>query len=153
MTHTALEYSIKLLAKRDYSKFKLVQKLESRDYNSEEIDLALKILIDKKYLREDVYTEDKAVSLIIRKYGNEYIHQKLLEENLTITNEELTKLRIERDLLEFDVITYLLESRLALEKNKTLQQSLSKISNYLFSRGFNESQVQDKINEKIDFSI
>jgi hypothetical protein len=62
-------------------------------------------------------------------------------------------LRTERDLLEIDVITHLINTRFALEKNQIPEKSLSKICNYLFSRGFNETKILDKINEKMDLLI
>jgi regulatory protein len=147
MNQTAIQYAVKLLSKRDYSQFKLTQKLKSKGYQELEIDTVISILVQKKILKEEVYTEDRAISLIRRNYGNRYIHRKLEEELLTISDEKLDILREEYNRTETDVILDVIEKKTYLLRKESKLKQLNKINMYLISRGFDISEVQSHLNQ------
>ena len=84
--------AIKLLTKRDYSRFKLQQKLSDKGYPSSDIHSTIEILLEKKYLREDYYTEARIKGLLRKNYGPYYIQQKLNEEEITCSFEEIDQI-------------------------------------------------------------
>jgi len=75
-------YAAKLLAKADYSKKKLVHKLLQKKFNESDINIALALLIDKNFLNEKRYAENVTISLMHRYYSPQFIHQKLLVEDI-----------------------------------------------------------------------
>ena len=88
MKNSAYNAAIKLLSKRDYSRFKLSEKLSSKGFSSTEIDEAVTLVIEKKFLQEDNYIAGRLRSLILKNYGHHYLEQKLLSEHLEC-NEQL----------------------------------------------------------------
>ena len=68
-THTAYMDAIKLLAKKDYSEYKLRKKLKEKLHDSESIDEAIQEVTEKKYLREDYYIEARIRGLMRKNYS------------------------------------------------------------------------------------
>ena len=145
MNKTALQYSITLISKRDYSEYKLHTKLSEKRYSENEIKEAILKLKSMKYLRDAVLAEDRAISMLYKNYGNKLIHIKLEQENLFIEEEKIQELRLERDLEIETVIDSLIIKKMNQNKGIDLLKLKFKINNYIMSKGFESSLIEEKI--------
>lgn len=141
MEQTAYQYSIKLLSKKDYSEFKLTQKLLKKNYDQFEVEEAIDILKEKRFLRDDIYSSDRAKSLIHKYYSNEYIIALLEKEHLKIDSHSIDELREEYSLTKDQVIKYLVQ------KKKNESKNIQQIATYLSSKGFSFEDFESFIQE------
>lgn len=151
MNKEAYNYSIFLLSKRDYSSFKLKQKLKSRKYQEEEISEVLQKLIHQNYLREQQYTNMRIKTLLIKGFSNSYIIQKLGQEEIIINNENVELIKSENNINEDENIDYLIQKKL---RNKKIpndyvskQKLKSKVINFLMSKGHSYSKIQNQLEQ------
>lgn len=135
----AYSYLIKILSSRDFSEFKLREKLVERNYPPTEIEEAISEVKSRNFLREDNYIEARVKAFMNKGYSPEYIQQKLYQEHLDITQE-----LIESIFSDHRVTTELQIRRLAAKKigNKTNldYNEQNKILRYLLSKGHELSQ-------------
>lgn len=154
----AYEYSIRLLSKRDYSKFKLKMKLLQREYSEGEIDEAIKELEAKNFLREEEYMRIRVKTLLLNGHANRIIQMKLEQEELYPSDDFINTLREENGLIQSDVITSLIEKKL---RGKTISSDMderiklqNKIMNSLASKGFEYHDIKEKVqsyfNERVN---
>lgn len=87
MSKAAYDYSIRLLSKRDYSRFKLKQKLILRGFEEEEVDHALEEVANKGFLREEEYMRIRVKTLLINGHANKIIQMRLEQEELFPSDE------------------------------------------------------------------
>jgi regulatory protein len=85
----AYKESIKLLARQDYSRAKMRQKLKQRGVLKDEIEQVLQYLVEKRYLREDLYLEARAKGLITKALSPKSIKQKLSHEGMEASTETI----------------------------------------------------------------
>src|SRR5690606_28514099 len=89
-------YSIHLIARQDYSEYKLRQKLLSKPDNSrEEVDEVITALKEKSLINEEAYKR-----LFIRKWmfkgeSEDKIRMRGSQEKLSFTNDEFEAIRLE----------------------------------------------------------
>ena len=112
MSSNPYSYALKLLAKRDYSRAKLRDKLLQREFPPEEIDEALDELIEKKYLREDYYAEARVKGLMHKGLSPTMIKYRLSEEDCQVTLEFIETIYNEYKLSSDDQIQELLAKKL-----------------------------------------
>jgi len=105
-------YAIKLLTKRDYSKFKLKLKLKSRSVSEDVAEEIIDYLVSKKFLNENNYIQARVKSLMLKGYSKEYIVEKLYSEQLQCSSETIDGLFQEYEFSEEIQITHLLEKKL-----------------------------------------
>lgn len=105
-------YAIKLLTKRDYSKYKLKLKIMSRDIHEDVADEIVAILVEKNFLKEENYIESRVKSLMIKGYSKEYILEKLYSERLECSASSIDHLFKEYKFSTELQITHLLEKKL-----------------------------------------
>lgn len=84
-------YLVWLLARRDYSRFQLEQKLKKRDVSAAEISSLLEGLIEQGYFHEQSYKMVRIRSLVRRGFGPRYIQSKLREQKIRPTDEDFTE--------------------------------------------------------------
>jgi SOS response regulatory protein OraA/RecX len=133
-------YCIHLLARQDYSEFKLKQKLKSKKDNlSHEIDEVISKLVDQGLLREENYKR-----LFIRKWmhkgeSEQKIRRRGSQEKLEFTIEEFELVRKELFFDDNDSIEKLIAKKL---RSKTIPQDRlekfklrDKVLRYLISKG------------------
>jgi len=84
--------AIKLLTKKDYSEYKLSQKLLLRGFSPEDINATIDQLKIKNLLREDDYCELKIKGMMQRNYSPEYILASLSREKINISKEQIEKI-------------------------------------------------------------
>lgn len=153
---TAFDYSIRLLSKRDYSKFKLRQKLSQKNYDELEIEDAIKSLEEKKLLREEEYLRIRVKTLLLNGHANRAILRRLESEELYPTDEFIDLIRTEYQLETNDVIASLIEKKM---RSKTVPQDFeskmklqNKLLNFLISKGHDyhdvKNRVEDYFNER-----
>ncbi|MBT4791980.1 MAG: hypothetical protein HON90_10445 [Halobacteriovoraceae bacterium] len=149
----AFNYAIKLLSKRDYSIYKLTQKLITQEITEECAQRVINKLIALKYLREEEFTKARASQLLSRCYANDYIVQKLSEEQLEIDHQQLETLRKELGLDSQGQIKKLIEKRLRYkqipESFEERQKLKYKLFSFLNSKGYKHSNIENQIQEYI----
>lgn len=148
---TCYQYSLDLLARRDYSKHKLSEKLRSREFTEEEIDEAIESLTEKNYLREEEYARMRVQAMLFKGYANSYIKQKCSLEKLQVDDDFIDEIRQERGHSTHSEIKRLIQKKLRgkdipseFEPRMKLQ---NKVTAFLASRGYNYSQIKEALTE------
>ncbi len=135
--------SLKLLVRRDYSTFKMSQKLLEKGFEPSDVDETIEKLHKQKYLNDQNYLEGRVRHYARNKKGPQYILQKCEEEKLPITEQlihqtyedlglsipEMIKEHIHKKLLFNNIQINELDS----EKRFKLY---SKLSRHLLSKGY-----------------
>ena len=109
---TAYIHAVKLLAKKDYSEYKLRTKLRDKGFSAEEIDETINELLEKKYLREDYYAEARIKGLMNKGYSPSYIQSRLKEEFVEVSLDTIYSIFNEYELSEQDQIKKLVRKKL-----------------------------------------
>lgn len=147
----AYNYCIFLLSKRDYSRYKIQQKLKSRKYTEENIEEVIQLLIDQNYLREEAYLRMRIKTLLYKRVSNYYIKQKLSEEKLTTTDEQIDSLRSENHISKEDSLEYLINKKLRGKEMpnefEAKQKLKNKVLRFLISKGHNYQDANQALNE------
>jgi len=150
----AYNYCIFLLSKRDYSKYKMTQKLESRKYSEECIDYVIEKVINQNYLREHAYTRMRIKTLLLKGFSNFYILQKLNEEKITSDEDEINGLRVENHLSLEDSLEYLVNKKL---RNKIIPSEYeekaklkNKVLRFLISKGHSYQNSTEALNNYLN---
>ena len=130
-------YSIRLLAKRDYSRYKLGLKLKEQGHSKNIIEALLDELTELKYLREDSYIEARIKGLMYKGFAPNYIIQKLQQENVTTTFDHIHEIFAEYNYTTHSQLTYLLEKK---ARSKTLEELVDfnfrkKLLRYFLTKG------------------
>lgn len=134
---SAYDAAIKLLCRRDYSTYKLSQKLIEKNYSELEINEAVERLIEKRYLREDFYIEARIKAFIRKNYSARYIQQKLAQEHLDVPLIDINNLFDQLQITERSQIDKLVEKKLQfLDENTSAElKTRNKIQRFLVSKG------------------
>jgi SOS response regulatory protein OraA/RecX len=150
MTQTAYQYSITLLAQRDYSQFKMTSKLKDKGFDEIEISETIDRLIDLNYLRDDEYMRMRVKQLVVKGYANNYIIKKCQNEELYPTEEFIDNLREDQDYQTEEMINRLIEKKLRFkdipESFEQKQKLKSKILNFLKTKGYSYEDSMNRIN-------
>ena len=111
MSTKAYSYIVKLLSSRDYSEYKLREKLKDKKFIDSEIDDALNEIKNRGYLKENVYNEARIRSLMNKNYSPGYILQKLNQEHLDTKLEEIVEIFNENQVSTQDQIELLIKKK------------------------------------------
>ncbi len=151
MKESAYGQAIKLLTKRDYSRFKLSQKLSEKGFTPEEIELAIEELLAKKYLREDYYLEARIKGMIRKNYGKHYIISKLATEQLDCPEELLNEIYQELQITPEQQITTLIAKKMRLLKlSLSNSEKEQKLLTLLHSKGHDLEMCRPLIQEVLN---
>lgn len=150
--------SIKLLTRRDYSSFKLSQKLEEKGFEPDDIELTLEKLRGQKYLNDQTYLEGLVRHYARNKKGPEYIIPKCEAEGLAIT-EELIHETYETLGLEIDeMIKEHIQKKLRFDNTKFKDLSseerfkqYSRLSRHLLSKGYIVKNIERYLPNESDY--
>ena len=147
-------YCIHLLARQDYSEYKLRQKLRSKPQNLPHmIDEALTKLKERGLLREEGYRR-----LFIRKWmmkgeSADKIRKRGAMEKLTFDNEEFTMVEQELGFNEDDSIEKLVAKKLRSKEIPTdyaeKQKLKEKVLRFLISKGHDYSDAKKALSNYI----
>jgi regulatory protein len=130
----AYMYLIKILSARDYSEHKLREKLREKKYPADEIENALNEIKSKGYLREEAYAEARVKAFMHKGYSPDYIRQKLNQEHVAVTNEEIEAIFREYQTSPEEQIDRLVRKKMHHKTEFTYEEE-SKILRYLISKG------------------
>mgnify|MGYP001165364190 CR=1 FL=1 len=149
----AYNYCIFLLSKRDYSEYKIKNKLRSRKHTPEIITEVIGQLTEQGYLREEEYKRQRIKQFILKGFANKFILQKLSQEHLTGEEEEIEKIRNEQYLYSDEMIDQLIQKKLRgkdIPKDFESKQKLkNKVLRFLILKGHSFDSVLPKLNEYI----
>lgn len=152
MNQRIYNYSIHLLARQDYSEFKLRQKLRSKKDNlPHEIDEVIETLKSRGLLREENYRR-----LFIRKWmmkgeSEDKIRQRAGMEKLQFESEEFKSIEIELGVTEEDNIEKLIAKKL---RSKVIPSDFrekmdlkNKVLRFLISKGHSYDECKRALNK------
>ena len=147
-------YGLRLLARRDYSRFKMRKKMRSITDEHQAIEKTLDRLESLNYLREEEYTRQRVKGLLLKNYSNEFIINKLKEEELYPEWGFIESIRSENDLPKQNIISNLIHkktrnidiSELDFEGKQKLKQ---KVMRHLLSKGFSYAEISETVNRFI----
>ena len=148
MSKDPYTYSLKLLSKRDYSEFKLRQKLSSK-FPDVDLEDTIIQLIEKRFLREEEYARIRVKSLILSGYSSSYIQMKLEDERLRVDNDFIHRVKIENGLQDSTTIASLIKKKMRYKTVPVSEDELLKLKhkllNYLATKGHNLEESKDEI--------
>lgn len=146
-------YSIHLLARQDYSEYKLKQKLRSKKDNlPHEVDEVLVKLKEKGLLREEAYRRLFIRKWMIKGEAEDKIRKRGQQEKLTFEEGEFEKVSVELGLTDDDNLEKLVQKKL---RGKTIptdrlekMKLKDKVTRFLLSKGHGYSEIKPVI-EKV----
>jgi regulatory protein len=146
MSNKAYLYLIKLLSSRDYSEYKLREKLKTKGFIRDDIEAAIKEVIEKKYLKEDLYAEARIKGFMNKGYSQDYIQQKLKQEHLTVTTESIDEIYVDHQYSEDEQVRELVQKKL---RGKPIldYDHEAKVIRFVLSKGHDYSVIKKMITE------
>ena len=126
--------AVKLLTRKDYSKFKLAQKLEEKGHDANLINDVIEDLRGRKLFREDWYIEARIRGLIRKHYGPEVISLKLQQEEIYVNETEILDIYQEVEITQEDQIRNLVQKKYSHIDNIDFNTK-QKILRFLHSKG------------------
>lgn len=152
MNQRIYNYSIHLLARQDYSEYKLRQKLRSKKDNlPHEVDEVLAKLKEKGLLREEAYRR-----LFIRKWmmkgeSEQKIRRRGAQEKLEFAKEEFELVEKELGFTDDDSLDKLIAKKLRMKEiptdPKEKYKLRDKVMRFLISKGHGFEEAKNGINE------
>ena len=145
---TALHCGVGLLSRREHSEFELRQKLSSREFDSDEIDIAIERLLEKDYLSDTRFAQSTCRHRVNRGYGWRYIANELKQKGVCST--------IIQQLQNNCEIDWYLQAELAYNKrfgesrvkdSQTTQKEQAKKIRFLQYRGFSTDEIFALVND------
>lgn len=154
MNQRIYNYSIHLIARQDYSEFKLRQKLLSKPDNSkEEVDEVIAVLKEKSLINEQAYARLFIRKWLIKGESESKIRMRAKGENLEFSKEQFTSAIDELGLTTDENIEKLVAKKLrskAIPKDFLERQKLKdKVLRYLISKGYDFSSAKQEIEKYI----
>ncbi|MCT4642589.1 MAG: recombination regulator RecX [Bacteriovoracaceae bacterium] len=143
MNKEAYNYCIFLLSKRDYSRYKIKQKLKTRKYTEEEIEEVINYLVENTYLREEQYTKVRIKSLAYRGYSSSYIKRKLKEEQIFVELEFIDTILDDEHIIKEESIERLIAKKYKQEP-KSFEEKMkikNRILRFLISKGYSYNDI------------
>ncbi len=143
------------LARKDYSRFKLRKKLVEKGHERGTVEEVLDELIERNYLREDLYKEARIKGLLRKGYSFNAVSYKMSQEMCPATEEEIFAVAGENDLTGNDQLRELIEKKVRIDydfvsnKKKLRERTLR----YAVNRGHNisdASKFYDQIIQKYE---
>jgi len=139
---TALHCGVGLLSRREHSEFELRQKLNNREFATDEIDKAIERLLEKDYLSDTRFAQSTCRYRTIRGYGWRYIANELKQKGVCSTIVQILQKNCEID--------WYLQAELAYNKrfgesrgedSQTTQKEQAKKIRFLQYRGFSTDEI------------
>jgi len=138
-------YSIRILTRRDYSRHKLREKLLSRSDDLTEIENLLDLLVEKKYLQEEVYARQRIQYWL--KAGNSIsnILNKAKQEHLEISKDFILDISEDIQVNPDEKLKEIFEHKFARKLQEASFEEREKIKRRAFGyfqrRGFSSSSI------------
>ena len=103
--------SIELLARREYSRFKLTLKLKESGFSDQDIKATFDQLIQKNYFNESRYIEARLRGLAKKGQGLDLIRQKLSAENIFLEKVQIQEILNEEGLGQESILRSYIEKK------------------------------------------
>ena len=141
--------SIKLLARRDYSKYKLAQKLAQKGHEQDIIDETINKLIDMQYLREDEYKRMRVKGMLLKGYADAHIIKKCSKEFLSIDQDFIAQMRNDQNIHIPDKLNELIQKKLRYKSiPQTFEEKIklkNKLMYFLSTKGYSFEEINQAI--------
>ncbi|MCO4753922.1 MAG: regulatory protein RecX [Bacteriovoracaceae bacterium] len=145
----AFDYCVKLLTKRDYSRFKLKQKLIQRDHSEDEVEEVIERLQKLNYLREENYARMRIKNLLLSGYSNQFIQSKLELEELFVSEQLIDTVRQDNGLVQESALDQLIDKKMRSKQIPDDADAKLKLKNkllsFLASKGYDFDEIQDRV--------
>lgn len=132
-------YAIRLLAKRDYSKPKMLTKLKDKGFDEDQSQYALNKIVEKDYLREDAYIRSKTKSWMHKGHPPSFIVMRFAQEELKVDIETIQQIFEESGVTTFQQIEWLAQKKKAsseiFEQGQENYKKRQKILAYIVGKG------------------
>ncbi len=140
------------LARKDWSEYKLSQKLKTKGYESNVIDEVVIALKERNFLREDLYKEARIKGFLRKGYSPRVIQYRLSQEFCDSTIEEIEEVAYQSGMNQNKQLQELIEKKVRIDydfvpdKRKLKDRTLR----YAANRGHNISQASQIFDQVID---
>lgn len=140
-------YAIRLLTRRDYSYYKLKQKLISKDFQADLSDKVLTQLQAEKLFKEENYIGARVRGLMHKNLSPYYIQQKLAEERISISQNEILDIFAENTADQPRQIKNLIEKKIDhyLKRESDKYKVKFKLMKFLMSKGHSPDKTSKLI--------
>ncbi|EQC43503.1 regulatory protein RecX [Bacteriovorax sp. Seq25_V] len=147
----AYSYSIRILSKRDYSRYKLKIKLQSQGFDESLIEEILNHLESKKFINEQNYAESKIKNWMTKGLSIDHIRQKLEQENISADNYFISQVFDEYKTDEDSQLESLIQKKCrSISSREMFDFNFEKkLIRYLLSKGHSYDMVQKAIDSYI----
>ncbi|MDB5036740.1 MAG: hypothetical protein JWQ35_268 [Bacteriovoracaceae bacterium] len=147
-------YCIDLLSRRAYSTFKLSWKLKQKKYPANEIEVVLKILIQDKYLRDDLYAEGRTRTWMSKGNSISQIKRMLSQEKLFLSTDRIGEIFGECDRSEAEQMKALVGAQMKKVRQmptdrKELYKLKQKMGAALMRKGHSFSLINAEIDRQL----
>jgi SOS response regulatory protein OraA/RecX len=144
--------ALDLLARRNYSKLKLNNKLREKGFDPTEIKDAIEKLEELNYIREDYYKRSQIINLMRKGNSVKFIKFSLKKEDqIEAQSNDILEVFAEFDLTEEDLIKKLIEKKITAEikKNHDKIKSKNKILKFLQNKGHDWTTSSFLVDERL----
>ncbi|MCM2349540.1 MAG: recombination regulator RecX [Bacteriovoracaceae bacterium] len=155
MNQRIYNYSIHLLARQDYSEFKLRTKLRSKKDNlPHEIDEVIAALKTRGLLREENYRRLFIRKWMIKGEAEDKIRKRGAQEKLEFSTEEFTQVEQELGISDEDNLEKLVAKKLRSKEipSSPLEKQIlrDKVLRFLISKGHDYSDAKASLNKYLN---
>ncbi len=149
-SHSAYLYAVRLLAKQDYSRVKILRKLLSRGYDDSHAQEALDKVTELGYLNEDNYIEGRIKAFMNKSWSPDHIMQKLKAEELIVQREAILQVFVEYEVTTHSQISTLINKKipsdlLFLKNNENYLKQKNKIIGHIASKGHSYEEITELV--------
>ena len=138
--------AIGLLSRREHSKSEIQKKLLQKFPSATSIIQEVIIKLAKKgYLCEDRYKTMVTKSLIYKNVSNNFIIQKLKQESILTSHEEINSLREEYGFSSEHGLIIILKKKLNINQSRPLDKRRESAIRYAMSKGFSYHQISNAL--------
>ena len=144
--------ALRLLSRKGYSKLSLINKLQSKGFDSCEIDKAIIKLEELNYIREDFYKRSRVIKLMRQCYSVHSIQMQLEEQdNIECTTNEILAIFSEFKITEEDLIKKIINKKHSLGKKSSDDEVKikNKVLRSLHSKGHTEEAYAFFVDEEL----
>lgn len=157
MNDKIYNYCINILSKRDYSEQKITEKILSKGLDEVESEEIIQKLKTENFLNPKRYLTEKTETLAKKGFSLQYIQEKLQQENIALSTEEIQDI-VDSDSINIQaIIKDMLDKKLSdyinRKSNLTEQQLIAKAMMFLSSKGYDYYQAVDMLPKELRENI
>lgn len=146
--------ALRLIARRDYSEYKLKQKLKEKSFERETINQVIETLKEENYLREDLYREARIKGLLRKGYSESVVSYKMDQERCPATVEDIQAVAEEIGLTQDRQLFELVEKKVRIDYDFVADKRKLKdrVLRYIHTRGHSvgkATQYYDQIIQEL----